>query len=206
MLLECPTCLWDHYNAGIKRPRGIFPSLPGGMDLILKDYFDTYRVKKELPPEIEDLDATLYPLTPEFEVWRNIDFGRGGFKAAFPEWNMRLSGAIDDILLVDAKLVPFDYKTRGFPLKDDTAGHYQKQLDMYALLFEENDLAPASHGYLLFFWPERHTPGRTVFNTELVQMEVSAERARETLAKVHGILEGGRPESEGCEYCTYRKA
>jgi len=28
---------------GIKRPEGVFPSLPSGMDIILKKHFDTFR-------------------------------------------------------------------------------------------------------------------------------------------------------------------
>ena len=38
---------------GIHRPRGVFPSLPGGMDNLIKKYFDTYRLQNKLPPEID---------------------------------------------------------------------------------------------------------------------------------------------------------
>src|SRR3989344_3937655 len=48
---DCPRCFWLHYNKNVHRPRGIFPSLPGGMDLVLKDYFDQFR--GSLPPELE---------------------------------------------------------------------------------------------------------------------------------------------------------
>ena len=48
LFLECPRCFWLHINKRIQRPRGIFPSLPGGMDLVIKDYFDCeYRGKIE---------------------------------------------------------------------------------------------------------------------------------------------------------------
>jgi len=38
----------------IKRPSGIFPSLPSGMDKILKEHFDRFMKKNELPPEIKE--------------------------------------------------------------------------------------------------------------------------------------------------------
>ena len=52
-LLECPRCLWLQVNEEKKRPRGIYPSLPDGMDNVFKNYFDEYRARGEMPPEIE---------------------------------------------------------------------------------------------------------------------------------------------------------
>jgi len=208
MLLECPRCLWLEFNEKVKRPRGIFPSLPGGMDLILKDYFDNYR-GKGLPPEIEGKvgDARLYNENlKEFNVWREIDFGRGGLEAKFPKIDLILRGAIDELLIgEDGELIPFDFKTRGFPLKEDTHKHYQHQLDLYGLLFRENGMKVADHGYLLFFWPKEYKAGGASFDTELVKMEVSPERGMGILEEAHRIITGKKPASHAdCEYCLYR--
>lgn len=51
LLKECPICFWLQFNKGVKRPAGIFPSLPSGMDGILKKHFDSFMEKGELPPE-----------------------------------------------------------------------------------------------------------------------------------------------------------
>ena len=40
LFLNCPKCFWLDRNKGKKRPRGIYPSLPGGMDAVIKNYFD----------------------------------------------------------------------------------------------------------------------------------------------------------------------
>ena len=56
LIKDCPRCFWLHFNKGIKRPEGIFPSLPNGMDKILKAHFDAFRDKEQLPPELKDLD------------------------------------------------------------------------------------------------------------------------------------------------------
>jgi len=46
---ECPRCFWLHFNKNVHRPRGIFPSLPSGMDLVIKNYFDRYRSMGQAP-------------------------------------------------------------------------------------------------------------------------------------------------------------
>ena len=43
------------------RPRGIFPSLPSGMDRVIKTYFDHYR--GSLPPElVGEVEGKLIPI------------------------------------------------------------------------------------------------------------------------------------------------
>jgi len=49
LLDECPRCFWLTQHKLWKRPIGIFPSLPNGMDKILKEYFDLYRDKHLIP-------------------------------------------------------------------------------------------------------------------------------------------------------------
>lgn len=207
-LLECPRCLWLEINESKKRPRGIFPSLPGGMDNVFKDYFDEYRERGELPPEIEGkVDGVLFPDTKKLSAWREFNFGRGGMRKEFPEYDIVVAGAIDELLVAsDGKYIPFDFKTRGYPTKEDTHEHYRMQLDLYALLFKENGMEPADYGYLLFFWPEHYSMGMANFKTELITLDVSPSRARSTLKKVQDIVKGPIPEAhERCEYCMYRE-
>ena len=52
LMKECPRCFWLHQHKVWKRPAGIFPSLPSGMDRVLKHHFDKFRDKGELPPEL----------------------------------------------------------------------------------------------------------------------------------------------------------
>ncbi|TSC90557.1 MAG: hypothetical protein G01um10142_382 [Parcubacteria group bacterium Gr01-1014_2] len=208
MLLECPRCLWLHYREKIERPRGIFPSLPSGMDEVFKNYFDIYRLKNELPPELvgKITDAKLYNEDMDkFNVWRNINFGRGGFKAEFPEYNMLLRGAVDEILVSQrGEFIPFDFKTRGYPTKEDTHEHYQHQLDLYALLFENNGFKSATTGYLLFFWPQEYEDGIVRFESELKKIDVSPERGLEILEETYKIISASKPKAhENCEYCRW---
>ena len=49
---ECPRCFWLHHHKVWKRPAGIFPSLPSGMDRILKAHFDKFMEKGQMPPAV----------------------------------------------------------------------------------------------------------------------------------------------------------
>ena len=119
---------------------------------------------------------------------------------------MRVNGAIDELLVSpDGKYVPFDFKTRGYPTKEDTHEHYRHQLDLYALLFKKNGYEPAEYGYLLFFWPESYGMGMANFKTELIKMDVSPSRGVSVLEKVHAIVTGQLPKAhDSCEFCFYR--
>ena len=206
-LLECPRCLWLQVNEEKKRPRGIYPSLPDGMDNVFKNYFDEYRARGEMPPEIEGKVAgRLFDDLRQLKQWRDFNFGRGGIRAEIPEYDMMLNGAIDDLLITpDGRVAPFDFKTRGYPTKADTHEHYRHQLDLYALLFQKNGREPADYGYLLFFWPASYGMGAAHFKTELIKMDVSPSRGMSVLKKAHNIVTGPKPDAHSlCEYCAYR--
>ncbi|MBI2055027.1 MAG: PD-(D/E)XK nuclease family protein [Candidatus Sungbacteria bacterium] len=208
-LLECSRCLWLQFNKDIKRPRGIYPSLPDGMDNAFKNYFDQFRDKGILPPELDGkVDAKLFGDVKQLHTWREFNFGRGGIRAEISEYEMTVAGAIDDILVApDGSLIPLDFKTRGYPTKEDTHKHYQSQLDLYALLFERNGQRVATKGYLLFFWPDVYHKDGVHLKTDLVEVSVSSKRAMAVLKHVHSLIMGELPlAAPTCEYCSYREA
>ena len=131
LLEECPRCFWLEKHKVWKRLSGIFPSLPSGMDAILKVHFDKFRDKEELPPELKRSecrqDCKLFDDSELLKVWRN---NLQGVRWIDKDGNI-LFGAVDNILMKDKKLIVLDYKTRGYPVKEDTADHYQNQLDIY---------------------------------------------------------------------------
>src|SRR3989344_4631467 len=54
LMNECHRCFWLTQHKKWKRPEGPFPSLPAGMDKVLKTHFDKFMNKGELPPEIRE--------------------------------------------------------------------------------------------------------------------------------------------------------
>ena len=203
LLKECPRCFWLQFNKNIKRPAGIFPSLPSGMDRILKTHFDSFMKKGELPPELKDcnIDCKLFNNEELLKVWRN---NLKGISWTDEKGNL-FRGAVDNILVKGKKLVVLDYKTRGFPLKDDTAEHYQDQLDIYNFLLRKNGYETEDYAYLLFYHPNKvDEEGDVVFNTDLVKMKISIKNAERIFKEALGVLEGEMPKAaEECDYCKW---
>src|SRR3989338_1074004 len=203
LLKECPRCFWLQFNKGIKRPETIFPSLPSGMDNILKTHFDSFMEKVQLPPELcnsECKDLKLFNDKELLKVWRS---NFKGIKTEDKEGNI-LRGAVDNILAKGDKLIVLDYKTRGFPLKEDTAEHYQDQLDIYNFLLRKNSYKTEDYSYLLFYHPKEVTKeGNVIFNTDLVKMEINIKNAEKIFKEAVKLLNGDCP-SKTCEWCEGR--
>lgn len=205
---DCPRCFWLEQHDKWKRPEGIFPSLPSGMDRILKKHFDKFRDRGELPIELADhpelKDVKLFGSNDEekelLEKWRNY---RKGLQMKDSEGNI-LMGALDNVLVLGKKLIVLDYKTRGYALKEDTHHHYQDQLDIYNFLLRENGFETEDFGYLLFYVPsEVLETGEVIFETTLVKMKVDVENARRIFASALKLLNGPCPENHGGEACEW---
>ncbi|MEK6920774.1 MAG: PD-(D/E)XK nuclease family protein [Nanoarchaeota archaeon] len=205
LLKECPKCFWLHFNKGIKRPDTIFPSLPSGMDGILKKHFDFFMEKGELPPELNQLngEVKLFNDIELLKIWRS------NFKGI--QWTDKngnlFRGAIDNLLQKGKKLIVLDYKTRGFPLKEDTAAHYQDQMDIYNFLLRKNDYETEEYAYLLFYHPNKvNNNGDVLFHTDLVKMRIDVHNAEKIFKNALDILEAEMPNaSEQCGFCTWLK-
>ncbi len=199
---ECPRCFWLHYNKKVQRPRGIFPSLPGGMDLVIKKYFDRYR--GTLPPEIEGkVEGSLMPDIKLMGKWRNW---RSGLEYHDKELDAVLFGALDDCLIDDDRYIPLDYKTRGStPKYGSSERYYQTQLDAYSLLLSTNDYKTGNFAYLVYYYPtEVRENGSVKFDIKPVKVETNLERAKKTFCDAVELLKGPMPgRNNNCEYCCW---
>ena len=203
---ECPRCFWLQLVKGEKRPETPFPSLPSGMDKMLKEHFDRFRDMNDMPPELKkyNMDAELFKDKALLAKWRN---NRQGIEYVDKENDVMLHGAVDNILEKDGKLIVLDYKTRGFNLKPDTAHHYQDQLDLYNFLLRKNNYATEDYAYLLFYMPEKFLEtGEFLFKTELVKMAVDVKHAEWLFNRAVKILKDDLPESgKNCGFCNWAK-
>lgn len=203
LLKDCPRCFWLHFNKKIRRPATIFPSLPSGMDKVLKEHFDYFKKQVKLPPELENLKGVkIFDDEELLKIWQN---NRKGIQWTDKEGNV-LRGAIDIALLQkDNKLIVLDFKTRGFPVKEDTHLHYKDQLDIYNYLLRKNGHQTEDYSYLLFYHPEQVNPnGDVVFHKHLVKMEVSLKNAEKIFTNALKVLGGEMPlSSEECRFCKW---
>jgi len=199
---ECPRCFWLDKRDKWKRPNGIFPSLPSGMDAILKKHFDSFRDKGRLPPEIKgngDFEGMkLFDDESLLKVWRS---NFKGLRWTNEEGNI-LHGAIDNLLVKGKKLIVLDYKTRGFALKEDTHKSYQHQLDIYNFLLRKNGYETEDYGFLLFYIPEKVLEtGEVVFDKQVVKMEANVHHAEKLFNNALKLLKGKCPK-KSCEWCS----
>ena len=119
MLLECPRCMWLKYRAGIERPRGIFPGLPGAIDNLLQNKTEKYAGKGK--------PSWLLPWIKEGV----IKAGPKRFVAQGEHW--KLTGIVDDLILMnDGSIIIVDYKTaRHAHSQKNSELYYQLQLDCH---------------------------------------------------------------------------
>lgn len=202
---ECRRCFWLHYNRRVHRPRGIFPSLPSGMDEVIKDYIDSYREKDILPPELQgNVTGSLMPDLYTLNRWRN--WQTNALSHEYKRLNVIVFGALDDCLIDDNYYIPMDYKTRGWaPKSGQSQEYYQTQLDTYSLLLHELGYNIRNFAYLLYYFPQKaYKNGRIDFKTQVVKVETNIERAKRKVKDAVETLRGPLPKSHsGCEYCSW---
>lgn len=204
LMKECPRCFWLTHHGVWKRPAGIFPSLPNGMDSILKKHFDKFCEKGLLPPELcENKECAQLKLFDDFtklKSWRN---NREGISWGDKEGNI-LHGAIDNLLVKSGKLVVLDYKTKGFPLKNDInvgEDYYQLQMDIYNYLLRKNGYDTEDFSLLLYYIPREVTStGEFLFDTTIKKLSVSVKNAEDVWRKALTLLNTTCPNKK-CAWC-----
>ena len=214
---RCARCFFLDKVKKIKKPRGIFPSLPSGMDRVIKSYCDQFRLTPTLPPEFAGkIPGRLWPDIDQLRQrrdWRATDLG-----FIDQELSVKFTGAIDDLALLDSGAVaPLDYKTRGSALTEDKnpAEYYQNQLDCYALMLQRAGHTVSDKGFLTYWTPASvmddgaalaATPGTAMirFDVAVYGVTIDPNAAVRTLTEAVECLDGELPEdSPECETCAF---
>ena len=196
LYLECPRCFWLHVNKKIERPRGPFPSLPSGMDMVLKRYFDLYRRRGTLPPLIDGkLTGTLMKDTLTLGFTDDAIDGR-------------IWGKLDDALILpDGGYAPLDHKTRASAPNDAsyTEKYYKFQMDVYTLLLERNGHPTSRTAYVIYYFPVEGTLHNGFpFQVAVHQIATDPDGAYRVFVNACRCLEGPLPPcGELCEFCRW---
>ena len=206
---KCQRCFWFDKKMGKPKPRGIFPSLPGGMDKAIKARFDAYRLNRLMPVEIKNkVSGELFPDQRRIDSWRAWGMGLDAIIGG-----TRLSGQIDDAIQEpDGSITVLDYKTRGYPPKPgDSELYYGQQMDAYGLLFQMNGRKISGKGHLVYYWPARSdsdlipTDVKFVFESTVVDLDIRPERTLELINRIVAALAQDVPPVPAldCEYCAF---
>lgn len=207
-LARCPRCFYDDKVLKVPHPRGIFPTLPGGMDRVMKVFFDAHR--GSLPEILKGkVPGVLYPDLAALKKWRMWQSAPQYFD---PELNVLVRGGIDDMLTDGNVLIPLDVKTKGQEPKDDGSQYYQTQMDCYNLIYQDAGFRVCEKAFLCYVYPSEVSPWDYLhdhqlsvrFQTRIYELTCSIQRAKDLIAKACEVLRGPRPDhSVDCEYCQW---
>lgn len=219
--VENPHTFWLEKNMKFPWPRGIFPSLPGGMDLALKPYYDYWRSKGELPPEARGQGITGRLMHDQATIDRWRSRGRNGMLNTVVThevdgilYGVAFQGMVDDMVEEDDhSLSIFDFKTKGSaPKAGDSERYYGKQMSGYALLLERNGRHPSGKAHLAYYYPDkaeaRAAGGGVVFNfnCQVEHLRVCAEECEALVKSIIVSLVRPLPELNEHEACLYLNA
>ena len=208
LLNECERCFWLLKVKEIKRPEGIFPSLPGGMDKLFKVRYDRFRQLGKLPPEIAHMkDVQLFQDQGKLNKWRNAFTGVKLSRTKKTEMTM----AIDDLLLdSEDRAIVIDYKTRGYAPKPGAPDYYGLQLNVYGLGIKFLGFKLNGKACLAYYWPKENLPVSKDFSTVdlafdflLEEHECDPKKAMDMILKAEETAEKAIMPAPGpeCKYC-----
>lgn len=197
LFADCKRCFYLEVKLKLSRPRGIFPSLPGGIDRTLKAYFDTFRVKGELPSELADkIQGRLALGLPKQLKYHD------------EKLNADLRGNLDECIeYPDGTFAALDFKTRA-SRAENIIPAYQTQLNLYTLLLEKTGHKTRNAGYLVYYYPESVEGGNFRFGIDIKEIVTSIVDAYRLFSEAVSLLNEDKiPDpSPDCEYCNFEKS
>ena len=199
LYLECPRCFWLNMKKGLQRPRGPFPSLPTGMDTVLKRYFEQYRRRGTLPPLVDGkLKGRL--------ITEGLSLGYTD-----PTLQARLFGRLDDCLVLeDGSHAPLDHKTRASAPDGVryTETYYLFQMNVYSLLLERNGYPISRTAYVVYYYPlEGALHDGFPFGVTIHRVTTNPEAAYATFKAARQALERSLPPpADACAFCQWVSA
>ena len=204
---DCTACFW------LENHHGVAPSIPfvlnSAMDSVLKNRYDLYRGKRELPPEIATLaneGLTLFEDVETLDKWRGHT---SHLRVVNEKAGFELSGKIDDLLVEsDGRIIPTDFKSSGYAPRDDKKKYYISQLHAYALMFREHGHVPSDRAILIhYFLKDAKNPSLSVeFSSHIDPVGIDLISFEKKLEAIVDLLNGPYPGDDlGCEKCIYYK-
>ena len=193
-------------------PRGAFPSLPDGMDDVIKGHYDAWR-SEGLPPEVRSSGVPGRPHTDQALVTRLRTRGKKGLQPVVVTadvggvlYGVTLQGEMDELLLCeDGRVAVWDYKTKGTAPKgpEDAAMWYGAQFDAYALMLEgqPEKFKVYPEAFAAYYYPEREVAINAAqtgqinfgFRAQVVRIPNSAARSLALVQDIVRTLAGPLP-------------
>jgi len=211
---ECKRCWWLTKNSDWEQPTSPFPSLPTGVDRVLKIHYDKFRTKKLLPSEISTHPKykTLKPFPDQTKLenyrrsfWRKKKIEEKGLAYKDEKLQSILHGGIDELLETsNGKLVVLDYKTRGTPPNEDTIEWSRLQLNTYSFLLQKLGYKTENYALLIYYWPEKiKLNGDLQFSTEIKEINIDIDLVLSTWKDAVNTINSTSCPKTTCQWCEY---
>ena len=212
--IQCPRCFYLDRRLKIPQPPGFPFNLNSAVDNLLKNEFDSYRVRQQPHPYIQELGLNAVPFQhPDLDRWR-ANFT--GVQYLQPELNFLLFGAVDDLWQDQdtGELIVIDYKATSknseITLDADWQMGYKRQMEFYQYLLRGNGFKVATTGYFVYCNGIRGKESfdeTLEFKVSLIPYTGSDDWVEDTLQELYDLLNQDEvPEyTEGCDYCQYQR-
>jgi hypothetical protein len=208
LFLECPHCFWLEKKKGIKRPQSYPYALNAAVDILLKEEFDSFRLKNQLHPLLisHKIPAKLFSDQNLLNQWRN---NFEGLRYYDPDLEATIFGAVDDILeFSDGKLAPLDYKSTGSAVPT-VYDRFQIQMDVYTYLLEKNGFSTPRKGYLAFYVVDKQNGfnDSLPFKKELHEIDTDPTDVYQIFSDAVATIKRVTPpaHSQDCKYAEWLK-
>jgi len=195
-LQRCPRCFWLQYNKGIRQPEGIVSRLANQIDIILKNYFDSFRTIGELPPMVSGkLEGKLQnPFQEKYFVRIDDEYG--------------FLGKLDECLINDAgEYIPVDFKTSSSdPREKETLSAYQSQIDSYIFIIAQNKMKVAGFGFLVYIYPDQSPNLHNGFPMVIHVTKITGDPQNtvKRITNAINVLESQMPSPKpDCPFCNW---
>lgn len=196
LFLECQRCFWLYINKGLKRPSIPVATITTGLDRVVKEYFNLYRVKGILPPILEGKVPG--------KLMRNLP-QKGWLEFLDQKLQAKLGGYLDECLdLGNNFYAALDHKTRG-SIPEDTHKAHQFQMDAYTFLLEENRFATKRKAYLVYYIPKAVASGTAIdFVIYASEIQTNPEYAKKVFYDALNLLKKPVPLAQkDCAFCQW---
>lgn len=212
LFLECPRCFYLDNKLGLKRVPGFPFSINAAVDFLLKQEFDSHRVKREKHPIQEEYKVDAIPAQhDELDEWRR---NFGGIKYLHEKTGMTVSGAIDDLWINSSgEYIVVDYKATAkeeavTELDKEWQDGYKKQMEVYQWLLRQNGLKVSDTGYFVYCTGKMDREAfdkRIEFDVNLISYKGDDSWIEPVLERIKKCLDSkATPKAkEGCDHCAY---
>ena len=212
LFLECPRCFYIDNKLGVKRVPPFPFSINSAVDYLLKQEFDTHRIKGEQHPIQKEYKIDAKPAPhDELDEWRR---NFGGVRYLHKPTGFLVTGAIDDLWISgEGEYIVVDYKATAKEeavkeLSSNWQEGYKRQMEVYQWLLRQNGLKVSDTGYFVYCTGKLDRKAfdkKIEFDVNLIAYKGNDSWIEKILSEIKKCLDSDKIPASGkdCDWCSY---